>query len=56
VLIPGASTPLSPLLCQYGIHVLSGSIVDEPDKVLPLVRQEAAFRQIHHQGVWLVTI
>ena len=56
VLMLGPSTPLSPLLFQYGIHVLSGSIVEDPDAVLPLVRQGATFRQIRNHGVRLVTV
>ena len=56
VLLLGPSTPLSTVLFQLGIHVLSGSIVEDPDTVLPLVRQGATFRQIRNQGVRLVTI
>lgn len=56
VLLLGPSTPLSPLLFELGIHVLSGSIVEDIDAVLPLVRQGATFRQIHHHGIRLVTI
>lgn len=56
VLLLGPSTPLSPLLFQYGIDVLSGSIVEDISAVLPLVRQGATFRQIRDHGVRLVTI
>lgn len=56
VLLLGPSTPLSPLLFNYGIDVLSGSIVEDVDTVLPLVRQAATFRQIRNHGVRLVTI
>lgn len=56
VLLLGPSTPLTPFLFQHGIHVLSGSVVEEFDKVLPLVRQGATFRQIRNHGVRLVTI
>lgn len=56
VLLLGPSTPLSPLLFQYGIDVLSGSIVEDISAVLPLVRQGATFRQIRNHGVRLVTI
>lgn len=56
VLLLGPSTPLSPILFDHGIDVLSGTIVDKPDVVLPLVRQGATFRQIRKQGVRLVTL
>lgn len=56
VLLLGPSTPLSPIMFQQGIHVLSGSIVENPDAVLPLVRQGATFRQIRNHGVRLVTV
>jgi hypothetical protein len=56
VLLLGPSTPVSPILFDYGIHVLSGSIVDDVDQVLPLVTQGATFRQMRDHGVRLVTI
>lgn len=55
VLLIGPSTPLSPLLFQYGIDVLSGCLVEDPQKVLPLVCQGATFRQIRNHGVRLIT-
>ncbi len=56
VLMIGPSTPLSPILFEYGINVLSGSLVEDPETVLPLVRQGATFRQIRGHGVRLVTV
>ncbi len=56
VMLLGPSTPLSPRLFDFGVHVLSGSIVERPEAILPLVRQGANFRQIKPQGVRLVTI
>lgn len=56
VMLLGPSTPLSPLLFDLGVHILSGSVVDHPEAVLPLVRQGANFRQIKAQGVRLVTL
>jgi uncharacterized protein (DUF4213/DUF364 family) len=56
VLLLGPSTPLSSLWFEYGIDVLSGSIVEDPDSVLPLVRQGATFRQIRSHGIRLVTV
>jgi len=56
VLLLGPSTPLSPILFAYGVHLLSGSIVEDIDAVLQAVSQGANFRQIHRQGVRLVTM
>lgn len=56
VLLLGPSTPLSPHLFEYGIHMLSGSVVTDIDSVLNAVKQGANFRQLHRAGVRLVTM
>ena len=56
VLILGPSTPLSPLLFHYGVHALSGTVVDDVETVLRYVEQGATFRQLHHHGVRLLTM
>lgn len=56
VLLLGPSTPLSPLLFEYNVHLLSGARVDDVDSVLRLLSQGASFRQIHRGGVRLVTM
>jgi uncharacterized protein (DUF4213/DUF364 family) len=56
ILVLGPSTPLSPILFDYGIHILSGAVVEDPEAVLRAVSQGANFRQVHRQGVRLVTI
>ena len=57
VMLLGPSTPLAPRLFEIGIHVLSGSIVEQPETVLPLIRQGANFRQMKTQGgIRLVTL
>ncbi len=56
VLALGPSTPLSPILFDRGVHLLSGSVVEEVASVLRAVSQGANFRQIHRQGVRLVTM
>lgn len=56
VLLLGPSTPLSPLLFEYGIDMLSGSIVIDIDSVLAAIKQGANFRQVHRAGVRLVTM
>lgn len=56
VLLLGPSTPLSPMLFEYGIDALSGSVVTNIDPVLSAVKQGANFRQVHRAGVRLVTM
>lgn len=56
VLLLGPSTPLSPILFRYGVNFLSGMIVEKIDPVLQAVSQGANFRQLHRQGVRLVTM
>lgn len=56
VLLLGPSTPLSPILFDHGVHVLAGSVVEDVESVLRAVSQGANFRQLHRQGVRLVTM
>ncbi len=56
VMLLGPSTPLSPLLYEFGIHMLSGSLVENIDPVLKCISQGADFKQVHRAGVRLVTI
>ncbi len=56
VLLLGPTTPLTPLLFDYGIHLLSGAVVEDIAAVLRAVSQGANFRQLHRQGVRLVTM
>lgn len=55
-LLLGPSTPLHPLLFDYGLELLSGAVVTAVDPVLHLVRQGAVFRQVRKGGVRLVTM
>lgn len=56
VLLLGPTTPLSPQLFQLGVRILSGSIVENVDKVIQGVIQGANFHQLHQLGVRLVSI
>jgi uncharacterized protein (DUF4213/DUF364 family) len=56
VIMLGPTTPLSPILYDYGINTLCGVVVSEIDPVLAAVRQGANFRQVHRAGVRLVSI
>jgi uncharacterized protein (DUF4213/DUF364 family) len=50
----GPSTPLSPVLFDYGIDTVSGSIVVNRDQVLDCISQGANFRQV--KGIRKVTM
>ncbi len=56
VLVLGPSTPLSPVLFRHGVDLISGAVIENIPAVLAAVSQGANFRQIHRQGVRLVTI
>ncbi|MCJ7623055.1 MAG: DUF364 domain-containing protein [Anaerolineaceae bacterium] len=56
IILLGPSTPLSPLLFEYGVNLLSGSIVTDIEPVLCAISQGANFRQVHRAGVRLVTM
>ncbi len=56
VLVLGPSTPLSPILFDHGVHLLSGAVVEDIESVMRAAGQGANFRQLHHQGVRLVTM
>jgi len=57
VLVLGPTTPLSPILFDYGADVVSGTLVTDPETVLRYVSQGATFRQIKRsKGVKLLTL
>jgi uncharacterized protein (DUF4213/DUF364 family) len=50
----GPSTPLSPVLFDYGVHVIGGALVEGADTVLAEVERGVAFRKL--QGVRTVVM
>jgi uncharacterized protein (DUF4213/DUF364 family) len=54
VVVLGPTTPLSPVLFDYGVDVVSGTVVVEPETVLRQVSQGATFRQM--EGIRLLTM
>jgi uncharacterized protein len=54
VILLGPSSPLSPLLFQYGVTILSGSIVYDEAAAIQTIQQGAIFPQI--KGVRLLTM
>ena len=55
VMLLGPSTPLSPVLFDYGVSVLAGALIENIDTVLQTVGQGGNFRQVHRAGVRLIT-
>ncbi len=57
VVLLGPSTPLSPILHNHGINVISGTITTDPKAVLMAIGQGVSFRQLRQQNlVRLVTM
>jgi uncharacterized protein (DUF4213/DUF364 family) len=56
VALIGPTTPLTPILFDYGIDVISGSKVVEPQQVIRFISQGATFKELHHHGVRLLTM
>jgi uncharacterized protein (DUF4213/DUF364 family) len=56
IMVLGPSTTFSPVMFDYGVDLLSGSIVTAIEPVLNTVSQGGNFRQVHQAGVQLVTI
>ena len=54
VVILGPTTPLSPVLFDYGVDVLAGAEVIEPQKTIRSISEGAIFSQV--EGVRLVTM
>jgi len=50
VVMLGPSTPLTPVLLADGVDVLSGTIVDDVDRVRRSIVQGATFRQVKRRG------
>lgn len=51
VILVGPSTPLSPIMYEYGIDVLSGTIVTNPQEVLTGIGQGISFHQLRQKKV-----
>jgi uncharacterized protein (DUF4213/DUF364 family) len=56
VMVLGATTPLSPVWFDYGVDLVSGTRVTDPELVLRLISEGVVFKQIHGRGVKLLTI
>lgn len=50
VLMLGPSTPLSPILFDFGIHILSGTVIDDPRSTVLGIGQGSTLHQLHKEG------
>ena len=55
ILLLGPSTPLTPILFEFGVDLLAGAQVENIPNVLAALTQGANFRQVHMAGVRLIT-
>lgn len=55
-LVMGPTTPVSPVLFDYGIDLISGTVVEKIEPVMRCLIQGGAYRQLHQAGTRLVTI
>lgn len=53
IVVLGPTTPFSPILFNYGVDAICGTLVKDPNRALPFVRQGASFRRI--EGLELLT-
>lgn len=56
VIVMGPTTPLSPVMFDFGVDVVCGAIVTEIGPVLEVLSQGGEFRQLHRAGVKLVNL
>lgn len=56
VIVLGPSTPLTPLMFDHGVDILSGAVVTAIEPVMRTVSQGGNFRQVHQAGVRLVNM
>jgi len=56
VMVLGPTAPLSPVWFDYGVDLVSGTRVIDPQLVLRMVSEGVVFKQVHGRGVKLLTI
>jgi len=56
VVLTGPTSPLSPVLFEFGIDAICGTRIIDANEVTRFVSQAATFQQIHGHGVRLLTL
>lgn len=55
-MVLGPSTPISPVWFDYGVHLVSGTVVTEPETAMHLISEGCTFKQFRGRGVKTVTL
>lgn len=56
VVLTGPTSPLSPVLFNFGISAICGTRVANAEEVIRFISQAATFKQLHGHGVRLLTM
>ena len=56
VIMTGPSSPMTPVMFDFGISAICGTRVTNPDLVIRFITQGACFRQLRGNGVKLLTM
>jgi uncharacterized protein (DUF4213/DUF364 family) len=56
VVLTGPTSPLAPVLFEFGIDVICGTRVTDTKEVIRFISQAATFQQLHGHGVRLLTL
>lgn len=56
IIVLGPSTFLSPIMFDFGVDLLCGSVVTDIPAVIKMIQQGGNFRQLHQAGVRLVSM
>ena len=56
VVLTGPTSPLSPVLFDFGISAICGTRVANAEEVIRFISQAATFKQLHGHGVRLLTM
>lgn len=56
VVLTGPTSPMTPVLFDYGIDTISGSRVTDPETVMRFITEGATFRQVKRHGIRLLTM
>jgi len=56
VMVLGPTTPLTPIWFDYGVDLVSGTRVVEPEQVMRFISEGVVFKQLHGRGLKLLTL